>query len=155
MESERNIANQIQIKPSLSKMSAIHDIPTVLEIQRGSTQSCDRVDRLSTLILIHPGAGMSACYARLCFHADRRVIAINQTWLGCLTGVDSASEALAFDSVRETASVYLAYLEDEGWIREELNLQRKHGKPTVAFGGWSYGGCVALEVCHDLQAENE
>lgn len=136
-------------------MSAIHDIPTVLEIQHGSRQSCDRADRLSTLILIHPGAGMSACYARLGFHADRRVIAINQTWLGGLTGVDTTSEALTFQSVREAASVYLAYLEDQGWIREELNLQRKYGKPAVAFGGWSYGGCITLEVSHDQQASDE
>ncbi|KAJ1573996.1 hypothetical protein NDA12_001306 [Ustilago hordei] len=135
-------------------MSAIHDIPTVLEIQHGSRQSCDRADRLSTLILIHPGAGMSACYARLGFHADRRVIAINQTWLGGLTGVVTASEALTFQSVREAASVYLAYLEDQGWIREELNLQRKYGKPAVAFGGWSYGGCVALEMAHQVSGGN-
>lgn len=126
-------------------MTTINAIPTVLELQRGDPDGADKADRLPTLILVHPGAGLSVCYAKLTFRPERRVIAINQTWL---TGRHSttSSDDFSFDSIQDAASHYLAYLEANGWLQEEISWQKVFAMPAVAFGGWSYGGCMALEV---------
>ncbi|CAO1633187.1 unnamed protein product [Parajaminaea phylloscopi] len=117
--------------------------PTVLELQRGEPRAADA---LPTLILIHPGGGLSNVYARLHFDPRRRVLAISQTWLAASSGPASRE----FSGVHEAAATYWDLLESDGW----LNTERMAGTP-LSLGGWSYGGVVALEMAYQIQQKHQ
>ncbi|KAF8330663.1 putative polyketide synthase [Amanita rubescens] len=81
------------------------------------------------LILIHDGSGLTTCYNRLTSF-DRAVWAINNPHF---------ETADPWDSITKMAGYY-------------ADRVRCLEQPSVILGGWSLGGIVAYEMCHQLRA---